>query len=161
MGEGEDLEAAAVSDDGAVAVDKFVEATTGLDYVGPRLEEEVVRVTESELLSCLITPVVVDGFERAVGGDGDEAWCIDDAVWGMESPYSRPGPFFLGLMQQLEAEEVLALIGRKKLRGRRQGHGVKFDLALLLLFLGEDQGGLVRGVGCGCGAGRCAAAGRG
>lgn len=159
MGEGEDLKAAAVSDDGTITVDKFVEATTGLDYIGPRLEEEVVSVAESELLSCLITPVVIDSFERAVGGDGDEARRIDDAVRGMESPYSGPGPFFLGLMQQLKAEEVLALVGRKDLSGRRQGHGVEFDLAFLLLFLGKGQGGLVRGMGCGCGASRCTAAG--
>ena len=158
--QGEDLEAAAVCDDGAVAVDEFVEATAGLDYVWPRLEEEVVGIAEGEFLACFIPPVVVDGFEGAVGGDGDKAGGVDDAVGGVQASDPCARPFFFGLMQQLEAEKVFALVGGEGLGGRREGHGVELDLALLLL-LGEDQGGLLgRRSGAG-GAGRRAAAGRG
>lgn len=76
----------------------------------------MVGVAEDEL-QLLLQRSVVDGFECGIGGDGDEAGGVDDAVRGMQA--TDAGERTGGSVDELEAEEGSGFVGREGRGWRR------------------------------------------
>ena len=127
MREGEHLETAAVGDDGGVAADEAVEAAGIGDALGAGLEHEVVGIGEHQVETGFREGLVGDSLERAVRADRHEPRGLDDAVGGVDAPYASGGA--LGLVHELEAEEIARHVGRELARGGRGLQGI--DIARL------------------------------
>ena len=120
MREGEHLETAAVGDDGGVAADEAVEPAGIGDALGAGLEHEVVGIGEHQVRAGFREGLVGDSLERAVRADRHEPGGLDDAVGGVDAPYASGG---LGLVHELEAEEIARHVGGELARGGGGGFG--------------------------------------
>ena len=94
VGEGEDLEAAGVGEDGAVPLHEAVDAAEALEDFGAGAEEEVVGIGEEDLGAGVFEGFGELGFDRGLGADGHEEGGADLVVEGAED--GGPGAGALG-----------------------------------------------------------------
>ena len=115
----EDLEPTAVGDERTVPpAREFVYPPRVADDVGSRLEHEVVRVREDQLLPRCVGGGEIRGLQRPVRSDGHESGRVDDAVRRMHPSHARRA--HRRSVQYLEAEVFFGSVGpgREVRRGR-------------------------------------------
>ncbi len=102
VGEAEDLEAAAIGEDGAVPAHEFVEAAECGYGLLAGAEGEMVRVGEDHLCTGFGEAAGVDAFHRAERADGHEGGSFDDAV--RRGEFAEAGGGVSVLFEELEGE---------------------------------------------------------
>ena len=90
-GQAEDLEPAAVGQDGRRPIDKAVEAAGGADDVQARADVEVVGVAENDLAAHLAQLARVNRLDAALGAHRHEYRRINHTVRCRQPPQARPG----------------------------------------------------------------------
>ncbi|VTR68653.1 hypothetical protein DESC_720031 [Desulfosarcina cetonica] len=105
LGQGKDLEPAAVGQDGMLPVHEAMQAAKPADDLGTGPQVEVVGVAQDNLGPGGFDFLGAQGLDRRLGADGHENRGLDGAVGGVKC--SGPGAF--GLCYQLKS-----------------GHSVKF-----------------------------------
>jgi len=91
LGEAENLEAAAVGENGFGPVDELVEITGGGDDVEAGAEMEMVGVAENDLRAHLEEFARVEGLNAALCADGHEHGRFNDAAGGREASEAGAG----------------------------------------------------------------------
>ena len=122
--EGEDLETAAVGEDGAGPSHETVEIAQRGDGFFTRAEQQVIGVGKDTLRAGGGEVIGGDAFHGALGADGHEGWGIEDSV--ARGDAASAGEAFLG--EQFELER-----GWNQGRGRVAGRGLsrkrRYDMA--------------------------------
>src|SRR5204863_5886833 len=80
FGEAEDLEAAAVSEDGAGAIDELMQTARGLDDLQAGPDEQMVGVAQNDLGAHLAQLAWIKRFDAALRADRHKDRRIDDAA---------------------------------------------------------------------------------
>ena len=84
-GEGEDLEAAAVGEDGAAPTLEGVEAAETLHDVHPRAKHEVIGVAQDDGGAETLEVLRAKGLDGGLGADGHEDGGVDGPMAGPEA----------------------------------------------------------------------------
>lgn len=91
FGEAEDLETAAVREDGQGPVHESMETAGGLDDLHARADGEVVGVAEENLRAHFEQFAGVQSLDTGLGADRHEDRGVDDATGGRESSQAGAG----------------------------------------------------------------------
>ena len=86
----EDLEAAAVGQDGSIPAHERMQAAELLDQLRARPQHQVIGVGEDDLRACLAQFFRRDAFDGGLRADGHEDGRRDGAVRGLDGTRARP-----------------------------------------------------------------------
>ncbi len=90
-GEGEDLEAAAIGEDGFVPVCKLVQSAGSTHDLHARPHKEVISVSQNDLCTERLQLHGMDSFHRGLRADGHEDGRLDRAMRGVQPAAARGG----------------------------------------------------------------------